>query len=354
MDAFLLGLCSFGLLAGQPTQVGAKLVKAELGLPGTQPEVVVLDQPDRWRLLTDEAHTGVNAHEFYFTLEATEKLAPPRVEVHWPGVRIDRVLGLEGEAERLDDGVRFQLRAGRAPTGIHTPIPAGRNINLLIFHNWEVRRAGPYRDGAWPQTEIDAQLCYLFAAAAAAQQMGLADAADPSFIGDVRLYGFETNFPNGHTDHPPHFHIMLAWPGWLNTQVSHFRFGADAKIMHNDFQVDTGHGLTAKHLGYGEPCPHLDRTGKVGFTLTVIDDGWGVLWEWPGSPDQWRLGSRTPADGVELSRRSGPDQPWRLCATVTARDDAATGVMTVTTKSAEGEPQVTTYRYDPDTGRMLE
>ena len=89
-----------------------------------------------------------------------------------------------------------------------TSIDYGENVNLILFHNWIIRRAGKYRSGSWPANEIQAQLNYLLAAREVCFDMGLAEAPDPGFVGSVGLYGFETNFPHGHVDYPPHFHIV--------------------------------------------------------------------------------------------------------------------------------------------------
>jgi len=83
---------------------GAKLVKADLAPAKTQPEVRVLDNADRWRLLREDAWSGTNAREFYFTLQADGNLPPPTVEVRWQDVRIERVLGADGKAVCSADG----------------------------------------------------------------------------------------------------------------------------------------------------------------------------------------------------------------------------------------------------------
>ena len=138
-------LCGCSLLAAtspmqaaQGASCGAKLVKADLEPAGTPPDVRVLDNAGAWRLLREEAWTGTNAREFYFTLQSDGALPPPAVEVHWPGVRIARVLGADGKAEPLGDGVRFKMRKGRAPTSVKTSLDYGI-IHMAVFHNWEAR-----------------------------------------------------------------------------------------------------------------------------------------------------------------------------------------------------------------------
>ena len=337
------------------SRYGAKLVKADLADPGKAPEVRVLDDPEKWRVLHDEKHTGTNRREFYFTVEAEGKVPPPRVEVRWPGVGIARVLGAQDTPEKIEEGIRFRLHAGQAPTGVRTMLRYGL-INLCIFHNWEVRRAGPYRAGPWPADAIQAQLNFLFAAREMCRAMGYEDTRDPGFEGDIRLYGFETNFPNGHDDSPPHFHIMLAWPGWLNTQVTHFRLDDRGRILTNDFQTDDGKRVTSRKYGPGEVCRMLDKNGKVGFELLTTPDATGVILRRAEGQPEFRLGPDTESGSavtaVEVSRRDGPTGEWRRLCRVNATDAADRGEMRVAIRP-EGQPERTeVIRYDPDTGLL--
>ncbi len=347
------GLLALGCSAAKDvTRVGAKLVKEAVGPTAARPTVTVVSEPERWRLLSDEAHTGQNEAEYYFTLEADGKgVAPPTVVVRWPGVAVSRVLGADGPVSRAADEWRFRVHRGGPPTGVRTAIPSGRHINLLVFHNWLARRAGPYRTGEWPAVAIQAQLDYLFAAREAARLMGLADAAELGFTGDVRLYGFETNFPNGHVDHPPHFHIMLGWPGWLGTQATHFRLDAAGKILHNSLQIDTGKGLTAKEFAPGEVCECHDPQGRVGFTLTVLPDGSGVIWAWPHGGRRARL-RREGAAGVSVALGSTGDT-WQPAGVVRVTDQADLGRLSVTLTPPDGAPRTEQYRYDRDLGGLI-
>lgn len=334
---------------------GAKLVKADLAVPAARPEVAVTGQPERWRLLDGEALTGENPREYFFTLEGPADGGVPAVAVRWPGVKISRVLGAEGTVDLGDGVTRFAVRRGTVPTGVRTTLKTGRNVYLCVFHNWEVRRAGPYRQGPWPATAIQAQLNYLLAAREASKLMGLAEAEHPGFVGDIRLYGFETNFPNGHVDHPPHFHIMLGWPGWQGTQATHFRLDADGRILHNQMQVDYGGGkMESRTFAPGEVCRPLDRDGKVGFELTVLAEGQGVLWHWPAgnAASLLRAAPGGPAEAVEVCARAD-DGTWQPRLRVRAEDDAARGELRVLVTPGAGAATTETVRYDPDTGAHL-
>ena len=339
------------------TRCGAKLVKADLRLPTRQPEVCVLENAVRWRVLRDEEWYGVNAREFFFTLEAEGKLAPPQVEVRWPGVGIARVLGTAGAVEQTADGVRFRMHEGLAPTSVRTTLKYGPFIHMAIFHNWEVRRAGPYRGGKWPAEAIQAQLNFLFGAREMCRAMGYESTNDPGFVGDIRLYGFETNFPNGHTDHPPHFHIMLAWPGWLNTQVAHFHLDDAGRIVVNDFQTDDGKKVTGRKYAPGEVCKMIDCEGKVGFELIVTERGEGVIMRRPASQVEFRLSpdSRTGSalTAVEVSRRDTAEGAWKPLCWVRVTDAADRGELRIIVRPHGGEEKTEVIYYDPDTGEEL-
>jgi hypothetical protein len=330
-------------------------VKADLEPGKTQPEVRVLDNADQWRLLCEEAWTSVNAREFYFTVQADASLPPPTVEARWPGVRIARVLGADGKAEPINDGVRFKMRKGRAPTSVKTPLSCG-SIHMAIFHNWEVRRAGNYRKGPWPADAIQAQLNFLFAAREMCRAMGYASNTDPGFVGDIRLYGFETNFPNGHEDYPPHFHIMLAWPGWLGTQAGHFRLDDAGRILRNELQADDGKKVHRRDYGPGEVCAMRDRTGKTGFELIITEGGRGVIMRRAAGEPEYQLSpdakSGSPVAAVEVSHRPTAGSAWEPLCRVRAADDAARGEMNIAIRPANGSEQTETIRYDPDTGEI--
>ena len=199
--------CCFA--AAATTCYGAKVAKATHA--DTAAPTLLL--PDGWRLREGEAFTGVNIREYFFTVEADgAALPPPRVQLSWTGVALGEVYGGKDVA-RTAAGVSFLVTASRPPTGFTTSLPRQGAVQMGIFHNLEGMQAGAYRDKPYPATQIQAQLNFLFAARDMMREMGFAAAPD-AVDGVINLYGFETNFPNGHVDAPPHFHIMLMWNAW--------------------------------------------------------------------------------------------------------------------------------------------
>ncbi|MFH1966103.1 MAG: hypothetical protein ABIJ42_11265, partial [Acidobacteriota bacterium] len=335
-------------------RVGALIIKASLG-PAPEPQVQVLTNPDKWKLVQDEGYTGRNAREFFFSLESNAGLPPPEVEVRWPGVEIERVLGADGKTTRTSEGVRFQLAQNDgAPVKTITSIDYGKNVNLILFHNWIIRRAGKYRSGSWPANEIQAQLNYLLAAREVCFDMRLAEAPDPGFVGSVGLYGFETNFPHGHVDHPPHFHILLVWPGWLSTQATHFRLDPEGSILHNEFHVNDGRNITSRVFERGETCPCEDREGHVGFQLTILEDGSGVIWNWPDRADYMMKADSvagSAVDAVEVFKKVNGD--WERIRWVRVEYHVSLGLLKVHLSYADGKAGMEEIHFDPDTGKLF-
>jgi len=357
-----LAVCGAASCWGAPAErdarvrCGAKVVRAGLGKAPEEPRVVVVGDADRWRVKEGEAWTGVNPHEFYFTLECQAKDAPPpSVRVVWPGVKISRVLGASGAVTNNPDGVTFRLSRNRAPTSVSTPLTYG-SVHMAIFHNWEVRRAGSYRGGAWPAGIIQAQLNYLFAAREMCVAMGFAGASDPGFNGDIRLYGFESNFPNGHVDHPPHFHIMLGWPGWIGTQAGHFLLDEKGRVITNVLMSDKGKKQENATYGPGQVCRMLDPADKVGFELIVMPAGEGVIMRRAEGQPEYRIGPAKGEGGaigeVEVSRREPRSAAWTLLSRVRAEDAAAAGRMAITVTKADGTKKTEVITYDVDTGAL--
>lgn len=355
-----------GLLATEPFSCwgapavlcGAKLVRAEPGATSEPPaSVVIASEAGQWTVKTGEAWTGMNAHEFYFTLESEAQAPhPPSVRIAWPGVRISRVLGAAGAVTNTSDGVAFTLGRGRAPTSIGTSLTSGA-IHMHVFHNCEIRRAGKYREGAWPADIIQAQLNYLFAAREMCREMGFADSDKPGFNGDIRLYGFESNLPNGHVDHPPHFHIMLGWPGWTGTQAGHFLLDERGKILENRLLADMGTRQESSVYRAGEVCHMRDPDGKIGFELIIEEGGTGVIMRRAKGQPEFRVsagdGAAGAVYGVLVSRRDADAQAWTPLCSVRAEDNAAKGRMEIAVTDAEGKKTVETINYDIDTGAKV-
>ena len=352
----LSSVSSFG---EETTRYGAVVICSEeqsADPASVLPELSFLEgaQNEGWRLLTGDAYSGFDSHRFFFTVEAPKANLPaPKVKVKWEGVKIARVLGAKEAFESTDDGVIFTLNSPKAPTGSFTEVSIGA-VKLGVFHNWNVRVVGPYRDDPYPETQVKAQLNYMLAALEVCRAYGWTESAAPDFVDHINLYGFETNFPNGHRDYPPHFHIMLAWDGWKAANVGHYLLDADGNIIKNNFW--SLHEDVEKFHQRDKITPYVDKTDRVVFETKILPDGSGLIFSKLGASDEFlmRAGEKGAADSVEVvSRASNSNGDWKKVCDVKASDDAEHGFFVSTATYPDGTVQKVEFRYDPDTGAKL-
>jgi enterochelin esterase-like enzyme len=335
------------------TRYSARIVKAT----PQETQAPVVSVPSPWRVVEgNDALTGLDVRNYYFTLEAPGRQRPaPSVTVTWPNVSIRRVLGAKDVAI---DGTcaTFVPVAKTPPTHFRTHWKEG-SIGMGIFHNVPGVQHGPYADKPFPTNEAAAQLNWQFAARELFRATGTTTTAQ-TLRGDVNIYGFESNFPNGHVDAPPHFHIMLTWREWNDNNVGHFHLDKNGFIVDNDFM------LTGKPLSYrpggrsyerslpGDPAVAFrGEGGEVSFEIAMLKGGSGLVVTFPGRPEAWKLQATDPVQSVSVYARSSTSDPWRETARVCAVDDTTAGILTVTTVR-DGKASSETWRYDPDTGAL--
>ncbi len=342
--------------SAETTQYGAVVIRAasqEEDPAPILPEVVFskADQEIGWKLVPGEAYSGVDSHRFFLTVEAPKVgLEPPIIEVVWPNVNIERVIGARGDYEIIDNGVRFTPGKAKAPTGAFTEISFGA-VRLGVFHNWDVRRCGPYRDGRYPREEIKAQLNYMLAALEVCRAYGWTETDKPDFVDHINLYGFETLFTNGHRDFPPHFHIMLAWDGWAAANVGHYLLDSQGNIVKNSYWVL--HEDVEKPCLPGDVSRYTDKTSRDVFDTVILSDGSGLTFSKVGASKEYllRAGERGAPESVEvLERATGTSDEWKKLCEVVANDDAEHGEFHSKAFYVDGSIQSVEFEYDPDTG----
>ncbi|MDO4557447.1 MAG: hypothetical protein Q4C47_00575 [Planctomycetia bacterium] len=348
----LYGVFPYGtvLYGAETTRWSAKITR-KVWSETTTP---IVRSPDGWRLCEDEKLTGLNRREYYFTLEADGKDQPaPIVQVLWPHVEIAQVYGGD-QVRRITDGVEFRPTTHTPPTAFWTPLPPFGAVNMVIFHNVEGLQAGPYRDLAWPGNQIAAHLNYLFAAREMMRLAGFTE-SEETIDANINLYGFETNYPNGHRDFPPHFHIMTMWDDWREIQATHFILAEDGTITRNDhYVVRNGVEIHEESVVHhpGEEIPLTDRSGSVSFTLRILPDGTGVEMKIPGEQKEYRILSENAVESVTCEERANASSPWKRKTVSRVTDDPERGVLTVVTEES-GSPRTETWRYVPDTGALI-
>ncbi len=350
MGFLCITLCALfvcDVVLGDTTRWGAKVTKKKLEQT-KEPTVIA---PDGWKLCKGEERTGINIREYYFTLEAEGKDKPaPVVQVLWPGVEIANVYGGK-MVQSIQDGVSFRMTAHKPPTEFVSVLPLLGAVQMAIFHNVKGMQAGNYRSRPYPEKEIAAHLNYLFASREMMREAGFT-VSDKSIDGTINLFGFETNFPNGHVDCPPHFHIMLNFD-WSNNQVGHFVLAEDGKILCNAHQYHVaGQRNRGKTFNVNEDTAFTDRSGKVRFILRILPDGSGLDMRLPDSSREFRICSKDATKSVSCYVRADASASWQLVSILRVNDDSIHGVLTVETEINK-EIKTEVWRYNPENGAIL-
>ena len=333
------------------TRYGVKVVKAQRG-ETAWPEVVL---PPKWKLVTgDDGLTGCDVRDFYFTVEANGTDEPPPVVVlKWPGVKTSGIYGAKDIKIDGDTITLVPVRKNAPPTLYATGWKDGA-IEYLFHHHVEGAQHGPYAGKPLPLNEIKAGDNWRIAAGAMFKRADIAtlEKTDGGFI---RLYGFDSNFPNRHVDHPPHFHIMLEWGGWSNNNVGHYVLDGEGKIEKNNFLlmgVDLKHPKGKYYVHKrGERTEYRGRSGNVVFSLDMLEDGTGLVLKKPGCEKEWKIASAKPVESVTFSERENSSSPWVELASYSVSDDTVAGLMEIA-EIANSKKQTTKVFYDPRTGAL--
>ncbi len=348
---FILCLVLSSYVEGEEmTHRGAKITKSEFA----KTEAPTLKIPDGWKLLEGDKWTGINPREYYFTLESNKKNdSDPVIQVLWPGVKIANVYG-GSNVRSIKDGVEFKMNRQKTPTGFTTSLPKFGAVSMCIFHNLKGLQAGPYRDQPYPDTKISAQLNYLFAAREMMREAGFTE-SDKTIDATINLYGFETNFPNGHKDYPPHFHIMTEWNQWRDLRVTHFILDENGRILYNNhFVTENGKTIKEKCVRHkpDEDILIPDRSGDTKFILRILPDGTGLTMNIPGRKKEYKITSEDAVHSVSCYVREKNSDPWKLSTVSRVNDDARQGILTVITEK-NGSANHEIWRYNPDTGEQI-
>lgn len=334
------------------TRYGVKVAKKVRGMTA-RPQV---ELPAPWKIVEgDEGLTGCDVRDFYFTIEAPGENTPaPVVKIIWPGVAVNGVYGAR-DVTIADEAVTFTPTARKAPLTYATGWQEGA-LSMLYHHHVEGAQHGPYAGRPLPMNEIRAGDNWRAAARAMFARAGLGEtnATDGALI---RLYGFDSNFPNRHVDHPPHFHVMLEWNGFRNNNVGHYVLDPDGRIRVNNFLV-CGRVPGYDREGYfkqvrGETTAYNGPSGRTVFTLEMLKDGSGLILRRPGQVREWMISGENPVEAVTVSARVSPYAPWTEVASYSVADDTVAGVLQITERTATAA-KTERFVYNPDTGKLIE
>lgn len=358
---------AFGETVVQPRaatkRYGARVYRKTRGMMGGVPKLTV---PAPWKLVEgDEGVTGCDSRLYYFTIEAplSAGMDPPspEVELSWPGVEIDATAGTR-DVVKTADGLRFRPVAKSGGANYITMMTEG-SIVCAFHHHVEGAQHGPYAGKPLPWNEIKASDNWR---AAARDAFKRADLATPETTdgAHVNLFGFDSNYPNHHVDHPTHFHIMLEWNHFVENNVGHYVLDPEGKIMRNDFLV-CGKVPGYDRSGYrlhkcGEKTDYNGPSGKTVFTVEMLADGTGIILTKPGCAKAWLMKSEKPAEYVMLyeglTGMTGVSPvdaaKWTELGRYHVVDDTEKGEYRIVKKLLDGSETTEVFRYDRNTAAL--
>ena len=336
--------------APKTTRYGARIYRKHR--VDTAPPTLTL--PEKWRLVDgDDGVTGCDRRLYYFTIEADgEAVPPPTVSVSWPGVDISSVGGA-GDVKKTADGVTLKPKTKCGGVNYITMVREGA-ILLGLHHHVEGAQHGPYAGRPLPWPQIRASDNWRAACLAMFKAAGLASLEDTDGA-EIRLFGFDSNYPQHHVDHPEHFHVMLAWGGWANNNVGHYILDKDGLIKKNDFLLmgDVAGripcGWHAQKLG--ETTDYVGPKRRVCFSLEMLKDGKGLVLHKPGTNALWRVYSEHPDRSVAMESCNGQDGDWVRQGVYSVQDDTEKGEYLITCEG-KGPVRKRVILYARDTGAL--
>ena len=221
-------------------------------------------------------------------------------------------------------------------------LPNRGAVALSIAHHRADRAAGPYAGIPFPTNAIAAIGNFAFGVREALARLGF-DNKDSLSGGTIWIGTFDSNFPGGHTDFPPHFHIIPHVRD--GRQVHHFFVNdTDGRIDYDLFQdmstvVDVWDEV--RNFRRGDEIPFFDGRGLVAFRCRILPDGSGLELLSPDRARIVRVSSDDPRRGVDVCNLA-PGLPTGSMR-VTVTDDPFRGTM----ETPEG-----CATYDPTSGAL--
>jgi len=239
--------------------------------------------------------------------------------------------------ERAGVDVTKRKRSTIDVRGMGTSFPREGSLCFNVTHHVRGMEAGPYRGQPYPEKEIAAADNFLFGLRDGFRLLGFGREGAMKG-GKVVLAGFDTHYPNGHTDHPAHFHIINDCRD--GNQVSHFYMDPKSGRLTKDCFQDMNRPSDSWDRCYehrlGDSWEMYDGYADVAFTVTLLKNGIGL--EVATSNGAFRVTGERPCQSVRLSVKDG--ERWRVVKTIAVRDDPLKGEML----TPDG-----IVRYDPDT-----
>jgi hypothetical protein len=348
-------VCATGFAAESPasTITGIKLLKTTRGDKAQPIQIQLPQECSACSVLHGPFYEGQNAREVFFYLKLpVSKTQIANVQVNVGDLKVSAVIveKVSLRFRRTGNEISFDLPV--APRERSSTLEVQTNLNwpgmtVRIEHAFQDRRAGKYETGPWPVIERQAALNLEFGLREAIRTLGLDQEICKRGLGRIHLMGFDTNFPLGHEDFPPHIHMILRWPHFAGSQAPHF-YLSNKGLLEGDVQVtiDGLPQITKTFFSQSTPVPAIDYLGETVYETVENADG-SLTLQRPGTGActllPLKTGNQGFASGSKITCSTGQS------SSVTATDDTEAGVLRV---SVDAKP-TEIYRYDPDTAVLL-
>lgn len=188
-------------------------------------------------------------------------------------------------------GLTGKTRTLYAHTLIREP-----GLTLRIEQNDPTRRAGKYKEGKFPDTQVHASIHYQFAVRELVRMMGIPKYLNDNKLGYLLILGFET-CNEAHSDYPPHWHIIYRWPTFCGSQAPHIYLDEGGKMLYNRMSIDGISGVSRTYE-YGQWCQFVDHLGRSVMAFALQSDGSMVLTK--PRDGMYKMSRWYPGEGVNL------------------------------------------------------
>jgi hypothetical protein len=295
----------------------------------------------------DDAYEKQNAREIILALRIpratklclTVNLQPSAIRrVLIEGSELAFTSGTKGLAITVPAQGEDRINSGEFQTHIFSP-----GMDLRFEHADVERRSGKYADGEWPAIERQAVANLEFAQREAVRMLGLDSYVASRNIGTIDLMGFDTNYPHGHEDWPPHMHMILWWPTVKGTGslVAHYYVSPKGLLTHTIVGPIGAIGVQAE-FPTGSAFVDTDINGDKVYSHIITREGWLKLGRVDGSECLIRPSGSGFQEGATV-QCPGFDQ-----RRIRVEDDVIKGSLRVRINDSEE-----TYHYDMDSGVLL-
>ena len=348
-------VCATSFAAGPSTStiVGVKLLKATRG-EQAQPIQIRLPQGcSTCSTMYGPFYEGQNAREVFFYVKVpVDKPQIVNVRVNVGDLKVRAVVVEKSylQFRRNGNEITFDLPVVSRERSSTLEVQTNLNwpgITVRVEHAFQDRRAGKYETSQWPDVERQAALNLEFGLREAIRSLGLDQEICKRGLGRIHLMGFDTNFPLGHEDFPPHIHMILRWPHFAGSQAPHFYLSSKG-LLEGDVAVtiDGLPQIAKTSFPQSTPVPAVDYLGETVYETVENADGTLTL-QRPGTGEctllPLKAGGQGFASGSKITCSTGQS------FSVTATDDTEAGVLSVSVDAKPSE----IYRYDPDTAVLL-